>query len=66
MATLYNLTLKPKMAHQGGYITGVEARSFVSNKIFDNVQVALSTRELNESNVSVTFFTVRALTKKTK
>ena len=28
---------------QGAYITGVEARSFVSNKIFDNVQIALST-----------------------
>ena len=44
--------------NQGAYITGVEAHSFVSNKIFDNEQIALSTREVNEANVS--FSTARA------
>ena len=42
--------------NQGADITGVEAHSFVSNKIFDNEQIALSTREVNEANVSITFF----------
>ena len=51
---------------QGGYITGVEARSFVSNKIFDNVQSALSTRKVTETNVPVAFSTVRAFIKQAK
>ena len=45
---------------------GVEARSFTCNEIFDNVKIALSTREVNEANVSVTFFVVRAFRNKPK